>query len=626
MESRRANVRRAVLALVVGAVAVSAPVLVLWDPALGFGTDYYVHAWMVGYQGEAWKATRSFAPVFNSAPEVGTPLPVFYGGPLYKLGGLLSAQWGCHVALRLIVLLSLGVTYPVVRQTARAFGAGVWFATATACSVCWATYGLTNVYSRTALPEFFANAMLTCSCCLWAQFFFRPGAAVRWPAALAAGLCLALAAATHPITGLLSVPVVGLIYVAHWSVPAARRGGLVRRHVPVLAAAALTCAVLAPWLYAYHRLGSQIVISAGGPGDSDYLGLTARTLVWVRLFPLPFDYNHLTPGAPALGTPHLDTQVSLPLLGLAVLALVSAYRTAPHARRRLAAGAGAVALFGLFVFALSVSPELNAALPAAARALVGKVQFAYRLVATVNIAFLILLLLGLAFRAAAPGAAPQNEWAGGAVALAVLFTLAACGLVQKSVNGRAAGWKQTSAEHASATRVRWIETTHCGAGWAYFTPNCVSALRADETARVHAVAFPVGTGERWGEVGPVRTTFAAAGYAGTQAVPFRWSTFRVDGAPVPEWELRVWEDPRYATGPAALRVAVPVPAGEHTVEYAFTPPRKWRVLSQAADGVLVGWGLIVACAPLANRLRRPAAGGAAALAPLPTPAEPRPAA
>ncbi|WP_171470941.1 hypothetical protein [Frigoriglobus tundricola] len=606
-------------ALIVGAVAAAAPVLVLWDTDCGMGTDYTVHAWMIAYQGEAWKADRAFPPVFNSEGQVGTPLPVFYGGALYKVAGLLSAAWGCHVAVRLLALLSLIALYAVVRHTVRVFGVGEAFSVATACATCWATYPLTNLYSRTAIPEFFAGAMLICSCCLWVQFFFRPGPGVRWHAALAAGLFWALAASTHPITGMLSVPVLGLIYAAHWWVPVVQRPGAVRRHAALFVAGLLACLVMSPWLYAYRRLGAELAIAprpAVAPVTVEglqYFGLPTRTAVWVRLFPMPLDYNQMTPGAPPLGTLHLETQASLPLLALAGVALAGAFRAVgPDLRPRLVLVGAAVGAFGLGVFVLSVSPEVEGALPAGLRGALSKIQFAYRLVATVNTVALIGLLLALVFRPAtgpSPGGAP---WAGPPVALAVVFTLLVCGLSQKAMNGRAVCWQhKLPTDRADPEYARWIKATSCAAGWGYFTPDCAPPLPPHEAARLHLTEFPIGSGEQFGRVGPVRVALAADGYVSTQAVPFRWSAFKVDGVPVPEGQLRTWENPRAGSGAAAARTAVPVPAGAHTIEYAFAPPRKWRVLNAAADWVLVGWAVVVVGLSVPRLPRRAALAAAA---------------
>jgi hypothetical protein len=601
---------RALLALVLGAVAVALPISVISSPDQCVGSDYHVHVWMMGYQGAEWSAHRAFAPVYHTTAHSGVPTPIFYGGALYKIGGLLSSVWGAHVALRLVALFSLAAVYITVRASARAFGAAELFAATAACATIWATYPLTNLYNRSALPEFVAGAMLTCSCCLWVRFLCRPGPSSGWLTALTAALFLCLAASTHPITGMLSGPVLVCIYVLHWFVPIPQRQGALQRHATLLVSGVLVGAVLAPWLCAYRALGPELGIS-GLLTDLWYPPVPALARVWVQLFPLPFDYNHMTPSAPKVpATVHLDTQVSLPLLVLAVLALGAAYRAPGGSgyRVRLLLAAAGPALLGLVLFAISVSPAVWDALPAGLHPWVAKVQFAFRLVGPINTLVLVLVLLGLTFRnAIAPVA--QAPWTGPPVVLAVVLTLAACGLVQKAMNGRAA----CSPHHLPTKRTDpnytlWLRSVASHAAGDYATPDDVLPLAPTERMNLTMCPVSLGTGGEFGRVHPVQVTLASGVYVGTRFVPFRWSEIRVDGTPVPWEQLRQWNDPQPTPVPLPVRLAVPVPAGTHTIEYAFAPPRVWSALNTIADRILLGWIALVLVWSVAGVIRERLAG------------------
>jgi hypothetical protein len=593
--------------------------LVIYDDREGMGADYHVHAWFIGYHGETWKEQQSFPPVYNTSAHVGVPVPIFYGGLLYKCAGLLSAVWGCYVALRLIALCSFAAMYLVVRSTVRAFGAGEMFAVVTACATCWATYPLTNLYNRIALPEFVAGAMLTCSCCLFAQFFFRPGPSVRWRAVLAAGLFLG-SVGSHPITAMLSIPVFGILYLTHWIVPVPDRPSILRRHLALLVTGLLVCVMLSPWLYAYHTLGSQLT------GNSEFVRLAFykmpwATLAWVRLFPLPFDYNLMMPNAPKIWGTSLDAQVSLPLLALAGSALWAAYRATERGGKwRLIVGGACVGLLGFVMYLLSVSPEVWAMLPLSLQKMGWKIQFAIRLVTIVNVAFLVLLLVALACRQAA--ARPTTvSWSGSAVVLGIVFTLTSCAMLQKAVYARAACYPNVlPTDRANPESVKWFREFGFHGAFFYGAANAFPTLSSEEQGQLHHKDFSIGTGQL-GHVQPLSVNLASDGYVGTQAIPFRWNAFKVDGVRVPEWQLRTWDDQRGGEGLNGKRIAVPVPAGSHVVEYEFAPPRKWRALSLVSDWVTVGSTVLLTLSSLLAWLWRAVKGSGveSAVAPEPSP-------
>ena len=92
-------------------------------------------------------------------------------------------------------------------------GAAEVLASGAACLAIWTTYGLTNLYNRSALTEFFAVGFLTCAVCYWFDFLASGDRSTAWRRSRF-GLALAVAAGSHPITALLALPLLGLLALA----------------------------------------------------------------------------------------------------------------------------------------------------------------------------------------------------------------------------------------------------------------------------------------------------------------------------------------------------------------------------------------------------------------------------
>jgi hypothetical protein len=239
--------------------------------------------------------------------------------------------------------------------------------------------------------------------------------------------------------------------------------------------------------------------------------------------------------------------------------------------------------------------------------MLGKIQFAYRLVGVVNFALVIGVLAGFAYRSAVTGTRPVPVIA--PTVLVVLVTLAACGMAMKVLHGR-----ETVLRHESPTNPAdpayesWLRSHSFATVADYMTPFKVPLVTVGEARRMPLTAFPIGSGEQFGEVLPVTVTLPRDGYARTSAVPFLWSVVTVDGAPVPTEQLRAWCRPVAPAGYLnGWRLAVPVPAGTHTIGYEFAPPRAWRVANAVSNWVLFGWVALTAAVPVARLFRLRAA-------------------
>jgi len=591
----------------IGLIAVLAPLAIIWKVDVGMaGAEYQIVSWSIGYNGEYFRHHHTFPATLQTSHEAGAAAPVFYGYLLFKIAGVLSLIGGPHLAVRILAAFCCASAYLSVRRAFRAFRATEGLATAAAVTVCWAVYPLTNLYDRCAFAEFFAASCLTASCCLWVEFFLRPRRTGDGPTALGAGFFFVLSAGSHPITGMLSGPFLVALYLLQWAVPVPERPGAGRRHGALLLVAALTALVLAPWLYAYAHLGQRLAISGTFAPGLSYFGGGNWTGALIRLAPVPVDYQQLHREAPPLGVAHLDTQLNLPLLVLEITVLAHVARGASWAGRgRLTWVLGPLVLLGLGAFVVSVwrtkfESHSSAHYPDVLN-LLWKAQFAYRLVTCVNLSVLLALLAALAYRRATapPGAARAGV---APFVLGAVIALSASAFLVKLVHGNesvARHWLPL--HHSKPGYEQWLLTHPYVNSWDYSMPD--HPALPPHSDGVQPARFPIGTGTEFGRVLPLRVATERPLYIGTQAVPFAWATFRVNGEPVPPTDLRLWYDLRPDQEPTreTLRVAVPVPAGGSTIECVWTPPEVWTRLDALAPWVLACWGAGLVCGPVFRR-------------------------
>lgn len=157
-------------------LAIAFPLMLLFrfNPNTGFYDNWYENLWVAGYYGEFFRRHLSF-PVFisSNAATVGLPLPVFYGFPLYAFLGIASAVIGSNLAVRLGIFLIYAGQLIAVSSLINRITGNKKLGFAIGCLVIWATYPLTNIYNRGALPETFSTAFLTIAVALWFHLFLE---------------------------------------------------------------------------------------------------------------------------------------------------------------------------------------------------------------------------------------------------------------------------------------------------------------------------------------------------------------------------------------------------------------------------------------------------------------------
>lgn len=576
------------------AAAIAFPLLRLFPLNGQFQVDWYNHTWLAAYAGEYLRQRGTAPIVLNTTAYGGMPVPIFYGTLCYPLIGLLTTWINPAVAIRLVALFLTWLQFHLVSRALVRVDVPAWQARAIACLVIWAVYPMTNLYSRSAIPEYIATGLLTCAVASWFLLVNAERRKDRIRIGLGFGLAFVLAAGSHPITALYSLPILALLlvtaYQEHGRDAAFWRSLLQSLALPV----ALVAVVLAPWLYAVSTFNRYLHIHLeDAPGVwFDPGGIDRWT---TRFFPLPHDARMDGGYLPAALTPYLDAQANVPLLILiAGWLAVACWRQRPAGRGALQSLAVAGIAFAFFTW-ISLSPLAFELLPS----FTALIQFAYRAITYQNLALL------LAVFALAGALRRHGRLASRGAPLAWLFlgclVIAGTGVVIKwrhasaamAVGGNA-GLRTTASE-----RRRWnaLPPQYYGAA-AYATPALFRQFSASDGEIELELPIPVGGGARFGRMEPARVNLDHPTWVRTSIQAFPWNQLKLDGVVVPLDQVRA----------AGFQLIVRVPAGSHTLAMRSAPDPLWLVLRAVSFAVLGLWILLVlALTLLAWSRPRPAA-------------------
>jgi hypothetical protein len=546
------------------------PLALLADPHSSFYVDWYNNLWLVAINGQFLRWHHGFPIVLNTDDLVGVPVPMFYGYLLYPVLGAISSVTGAHAALRLGCLGLVGVEFCALSAAGRAIFRHRGLAYALAVTLVWSVYSLTNLYNRSAVPEFFATGFLTAAVGFVAATLgeTRPAAQSRhlWLAAL----CAALALGSHPPTAVFAAPILSGLALA--AALAAVRWEQGRSRAAIFGAAAVGLAALAvaPWFYINLRWARDLAIW-GHSGALVYLPGRCDS-IWGRLLPFPYDRLGIAAGT-SISTPYLEAPIAF---GLWVLLawLVWIWLRGPRlpASDRPAAIARWMlpcALVWLaFLVTLSLWKPLSAVLPQ----LGPTIQFAYRLVSHCNVALTVAVLAaGLLARGALAVRAGQAN-----VIAAICIAVAAVNVGIKLAHGAAVLGQFGSVEPLLSGRPVVAQVFQ-----EYGTPRRLRELPAAEAARLATAEFIVGkSGPDYGVPAAAQVRLAAPAWVLTNALPFPFARLFANGRRIAGADLARRDE----------RLAVRLPAGETTLTWAWHPDPVWTVLRRIG---LLAFGALI---------------------------------
>lgn len=359
-----------------------------------FYVDWLNHVWMVSYYGHHFRHHFTF-PAFLDVQDIETGYPRFYGFLFYSLMGLIEAIVGADLAIRLgviaLLLATAGLWYRLGSNASQNKLAGTLLGVAPVLSV----YGLTNLYSRSALTEFFAVGFAYLSLGFFLEAFIVPSGKnqeqetdKRFGLAF---LFLALVIGTHPITGYLeiictSLPMLILLVMNRTLFSSCTK----RRLILYLG---LFLFVTAPFVYNVVSYQQYLPILEGSLPEyipSYYDHPLARLL--------PYLIDRRTFGTlKTVSTPFLDANASYALLMIGIAMTAYLIRRKHDQSAALVYGSGMIAVVILTTL-LSLDVSLYTGLSSVefiVRALFHPIQQIYRLVSWLNILMVLAIIVPL---------------------------------------------------------------------------------------------------------------------------------------------------------------------------------------------------------------------------------------
>jgi hypothetical protein len=579
------------------------PLILLFNLNSAFDRDWLNHLWAIEYSGAWLRAHGTLPLVYHTNQIVGLVLPLFYSGKFYNLAGLLSAWLGSALSIRLIVFAILLLQFFHVEHAVRLASASRLLAFSMATIVSWGIYPLTNLYNRSALPEYIAGLFLTASVASWFVLLLHLARGKKsYYDAIAAGLFYVCAALTHPLTAafgglfifILSLRALVLLR-SRWFVTVGLING---------AAATL---VLGSWIAVVFWFNHSLPVSNPHTNHAMFKrwGFFPGSIDngWSRLSPLPLDLRATQHGL-NVSTPYLDAQISIPTLLLLVLLLGLWWQTrGPKTRDRtlvIRLGTLALVLAG-FCFLLSVHPGR----PPWFLPFFDILQYPYRLVTYINLGLMTVLFSWATLVDWTEVERRPHLLAWRTAGFSVALTVATAALVVKlihadairlnasalaSIWGRPAhsrlfpepesDWYPSS--FGSAQRTFALPNTESGE-FDFVVTRGMTAAPPLGFERQQWVSLPIDSESDFGSPKSLDLVLAQPALVVTNIQAFPWNRLSVDGSPIDSTQLVPVRSFNYIESDHAEFIAVPLTAGHHLLKYEFEPPRLWLTLN------LVSW-------------------------------------
>lgn len=534
--------------------------MILWKD---FYLDWFRSTWLIEYYGEYFKSHFAFPEVINAFGEgkyqnyVGMMHPSYYGVWFYRIEGLFCALLGGGARRALFLTASVcslaqwTVWFQTLKKVTEKQSTAAFISLINQISV----YGLTNLYCRNAVPEFFACMALSVTVGLWLNSVLTNKEGERLFSWICCGLFLSLMIGTHPITTLLGGIFLILLFLTtvwkvlkNWQWQYLLCGGIVLLLVLLSAG---------PWLYSVLSYNVS-VMEAGKIRYSE--GIDELIL---RLFPIP----RCTASFESVLTWHLDAQanVYLLLLWTFLVAVIVAKRSVSIKRKTCV---GIVWGMEAGLLLLSTTPEMGNLLPD----FFGIIQFAYRLVtycdliALVGIVQCLYILSREKIRVAELGII---AW--------TLLVAAGMSYLVKVVNISEIGDQY---DYDSKT---YVELTD-----AFYNPDDYmdssewNEISEEKVSTAEKISFPVNEKKNFGETGIIHLNMNEDGWAGINVYPHGENNLYIDGRKLSHDKMYLTEDRSWSY--------VYLKKGNYTLEYRYEETEVKEILD-----ILSGISMFLLC-------------------------------
>ena len=538
-----------------------------------FYVDWNNHLWLIEYFGESIKHLR-IPDVINTKQLVGMPITLFYAQKFYVLAGMISAFLGSAVTVRIMVFMVFFLQFFQVYRAAIKAGAAQIISIGIAVMMTWAIYPLTNLYNRSALPEFFAVAFLTCSLASFLCVIINRGKPVSRYDIITAGLFFVLAAVTHPLTALFGGLFLGFLGLTALIFCEKTRKLWLLAYFSMTAFFSLL--VLSPWLYLLYQFKDKLPVS-----KSPYLNCVDTNILSI-LSPFPFDFRSIHKGVQDVSTPYLDAQIVLPLL---ILIAVFIYIRLRDKSARFCLSVCEWALIGACVGMLIVALTLLVDPVVSGRwgGFFNILQYAYRLTSYVNLSILVVVII-LAGRMSSANAHSQQVIN---VCLAFCIGISFFALMLKLVHASAIAHKSTKIHgelwvplpFGSSRHLNEIPESFGGQMDAYTIVDGLAKDTVSGMVPMTSQHFNVLDGDRFGHLEDLTVNLTQPTLVLLNLQPFPWNQILINGSP--QARSNLISDGR--------QEAVLLPAGHYLFKAVTHIDGVWKFLNGLSWVLLLGW-------------------------------------
>ncbi|CAN5169386.1 hypothetical protein BH10CYA1_BH10CYA1_38750 [soil metagenome] len=546
--------------LLAGIVAVALPCLPLLDLHSVFAVDWPNQVWLINYVASFLAERHYFPGAIHTYSLIGMPYPVFYGYLFFPLMGVLSLFWNADITVRVVAVTLFAAQFFLVFKLACKITQDKFSSFCIATFVTWAIYPMTNLYNRGAIPEFFATGLLVCSAVIW---FFVLEAENRLKRFFLCNLFVILfviSAGSHPITALYGACFMAILVVSTLWISRAKIKDLI---LPISIPVVLGVCTLLPWVMVTTEFTPQMALAA----SFKHVGYYYRSLdsLYARLMPFPFEtksYKHKLIDDHA-ATPHLDTQINVPLLLLFILCTIAAIKSGAIKDTRVWAS---IAAFGVLVLLMIWSSTTKGTLDRLGHNF-RTIQFAYRLVTYINFSLLFGIVLFFW----------KNDRKLAVLKIRRIFSLllllSFAGLSIKLNHAQLAmvpAVNEVARTKSFTTSLLKMPDSFYGSD-AYTITNLFPELTPDKVAQMHNCRFEPSS-ETFGDVKPV---VSPIGFAQTNVQQFPWNHIFQNQSEV----VRLEHD---------HRIAIDMPRSKE-LHYEFVPDSAWDQARNVSLSVFFLW-------------------------------------
>lgn len=513
-----------------------------------FYADWFRNVWLIQYYGSFFKSHMFFPDVINAygtgkyINQIGMTHPLYYGVWLYRLLGFISALPGGSPRRALAVVLFFFafcegyVWYKAIVDYVRT----KWIACTVSMSIVLAIYPISSLYIGNAIPQHFGVTAISIAVGLWILALKRNKKIKYW---VASAFFFVFAAGIHPVTALLGGSLfIGIVFL---TLLVCGKKNRIREILTGIGLAIVCLVILFPWIYAVISYKTNVITY----GKIEYLEGVDNW--WVRLFPLPLNYDTVLKGPFNSVAPYSAVQINFTLF-LLILSLTWLLNAIDKKNKnRLKANLIVFAYFALM--GLSVFPAWGNYLPDE----LGVIQFAMRLVFYVNILGICVVIFEL--------------FALGEKAQSILKVTSIIAITLISVS-----YMQNFTHIKAMEGVVWYDTSHVlQLTDAFYNPHDYTSVSAykgwleEPVENITKYSFEVGQGKDFGKALPLNLQIEKDGYVGINIYPHGWNRLAVDGITLDNKDIFLDRSQDY--------VYIYLQSGSHRINYYFEPDTVWKI-------------------------------------------------